>query len=291
MRRLTILASTAVLLVSGALTGGAGAHAQAPAGATGAAPAGGGSAPAVLVRDIEIPVPGQPAVRAWLVRPQRAGGRLAGVLDLHWFEPGRASQDRGEFLTEATLLAGRGVVSVLPQLTFPWAGDPVGDARDRSAVTAQLDAVRQAYRRLVAEPGVDRARTAVVGHDYGAMYGAGLAAGEPGLRGAVLLAPDATWANWFDTYWLHLPAGQQAAYRAVFAGLDPVDQVGRLGAGAYLQFAGADRFVSAETRAAFAAAAPRARVSLYPREEHDLAASQARDDRLGWLADRLDLRG
>ncbi|RNL96323.1 hypothetical protein EFE23_19465 [Micromonospora solifontis] len=278
--------STAVLLVTGALVGPGGARAEAPAQA-----AAGGHPDAVVVRDIEIPVPGQPSVRAWLVRPQRTGGGLAGVLGLHWFEPGRASQDRTEFLAEATALAGRGVVAVLPQLTFPWAGDPVGDARDRAAVTAQLDAVRQAYRRLLAEPGVDRTRTAVVGHDYGAMYAAGLAAGEPGLRTAVLLAPDTTWANWFDLYWLQLPEAQRAAYRAVFAGLDPVDLAGRLGAGAYLQFAAADRFVGPDTRAAFAAAAPRARVSLYPGEEHDLGAALVRDDRIAWLADRLDLRG
>ncbi|MGR6320413.1 hypothetical protein Q2K19_23780 [Micromonospora soli] len=288
MRRLPVLLSTAVLLVTGAFVGAGGARAEAPAGAV---PAAGRSREVVLVRDIEIPVPGQPAVRAWLVRPQGTAAGLAGVLDLHWFEPGRASQDRSEFLAEATALAGRGVVSVLPQLTFPWAGDPVGDARDRAAVTAQLDAVRHAYRRLLAEPGVDSARTAVVGHDYGAMYAADLTAAEPGLRTAVLLAPDATWANWFDQYWLQLPEGEQAAYRAVFAGLDPVDQVGRLGAGAYLQFAGADRFVGAETRAAFAAAAPQARVSLYPREEHDLGATGVRDDRIAWLADRLGLHG
>ncbi|MFE9689350.1 alpha/beta hydrolase family protein [Micromonospora sp. NPDC005806] len=288
MRRLPVLVSAAVLLVTGALVGAGGAKAETPAGP---APAAEGRGDAVLVRDIEIPVPGQPAVRAYLVRPQRSGAGLPGVLDLHWFEPGRASQDRTEFLAEATALAGRGVVSVLPQLTFPWAGDPVGDARDRATVTAQLDAVRQAYRRLLAEPGVDRTRTAVVGHDYGAMYAADLAAGEPGLRTAVLLAPDATWANWFDQYWLQLPAGEQAAYRAVFAGLDPVDLVGQLGAGAYLQFAGADRFVGPETRAAFAAAAPQARVSLYPREEHDLGATSARDDRVAWLADRLGLGG
>ncbi|MFE9202318.1 alpha/beta hydrolase family protein [Micromonospora sp. NPDC007230] len=286
MRRLPALVSTAVLLVAGAFVSAGGAHAQAP---TDAASAGGHRA-AVLVRDIEIPVPGQPAVRAYLVRPQRSGAGLAGVLNLHWFEPGRVNQDRTEFLAEATALAGRGVVSLLPQLTFPWAGDPVGDARDRAAVTAQLDAVRHAYRRLLAEPGVDRTRTAVVGHDYGAMYAVDLAAGEPGLRTAVLLAPDATWANWFDLYWLQLPEGEQTAYRAVFAGLDPVDLVGRLGAGAYLQFAGADRFVGPATRAAFAAAAPQARVSLYPREEHDLGATSVRDDRLAWLADRLDLR-
>ena len=281
MRRLPVLVSVAALLVAGAVAGAGGAHAEAPADPDHAA--------ATVVRDIEIPVAGQPAVRAWLVRPQRSGGGLAGVLDLHWFEPGRANQDRSEFLAEATALAGRGVVSVLPQLTFPWAGDPVGDARDRAAVTAQLDAVRAAYRRLLAEPGVDRKRTAVVGHDYGAMYAVDLTAREPGLRTAVLLAPDATWANWFDLYWLQLPAGERAAYRAVFAGLDPVDLVGRLGAGAYLQFAGADRFVGAETRAAFAAAAPQAKVSLYPGEEHDLGAARTRDDRHAWLAGRLGL--
>ncbi|MGW4296837.1 alpha/beta hydrolase family protein [Micromonospora chersina] len=281
MRRLPVLVSAAALLVAGAVAGAGGAHAEAPADPDRAA--------ATVVRDIEIPVAGQPAVRAWLVRPQRSGGGLAGVLDLHWFEPGRANQDRSEFLAEATALAGRGVVSVLPQLTFPWAGDPVGDARDRAAVTAQLDAVHAAYRRLLAEPGVDRTRTAVVGHDYGAMYAVDLTAREPGLRTAVLLAPDATWANWFDSYWLQLPEGERAAYRAVFAGLDPVDLVGRLGAGAYLQFAGADRFVGAETRAAFAAAAPQAKVSLYPGEEHDLNAARTRDDRLAWLAGRLGL--
>ncbi|MFI2647961.1 alpha/beta hydrolase family protein [Micromonospora fulviviridis] len=283
MRRLPVLVSVAALVVAGAVAGAGGAQAEAPAEPDHAA--------ATVVRDIEIPVAGQPAVRAWLVRPQRAGGGLAGVLDLHWFEPGRANQDRSEFLAEATALAGRGVMSVLPQLTFPWAGDPVGDARDRAAVTAQLDAVRAAYRRLLAEPGVDRRRTAVVGHDYGAMYAVDLAAREPGLRSAVLLAPDATWANWFDRFWLQLPEGERAAYQAVFAGLDPVDLVGRLGAGAYLQFAGADRFVGAETRAAFAAAAPQAKVSLYPDEEHDLGAARTRDDRQAWLAGRLGVRG
>ncbi|MFU8871532.1 alpha/beta hydrolase family protein [Micromonospora sp. SL4-19] len=288
MRRLSALLSTALLLVTGALAGAAGASAKAPAEA---APPVTGHGDPVLVRDIEIPVPGQPAVRAYLVRPQRPGSGLAGVLNLHWFEPGRASQDRTEFLAEATALAGRGVVSLLPQLTFPWAGDPVGDARDRATVTAQLDAVQRAYRRLLAEPGVVPTRTAVVGHDYGAMYAAGLAAREPGLRTAVLLAPDATWANWFDLYWLQLPEGEKAAYRKVFAGLDPVDLVGRLGSGAYLQFAEADRFVGAQTRAAFSAAAPEARVSLYPGEEHDLGATRVRDDRLAWLAGRLGLRG
>ena len=75
----------------------------------------------------------------------------------------------------------------------------------------------------------------------------------------------------------------------MFAGLDPVDVVGPLGAGAYFQFAGDDRFVGPATRAAFTAAAPAARVSLYERAEHDLGGADTRDDRIAWLAGRLAL--
>jgi hypothetical protein len=81
----------------------------------------------------------------------------------------------------------------------------------------------------------------------------------------------------------------EAGYRAVFAGLDPVDLVGPLGAGAYLQFAGDDRYVGPATRAAFAAAAPAARVSLYEGAEQGLSGADARADRVTWLAGRLAL--
>jgi dienelactone hydrolase len=244
----------------------------------------------VLVQELEIPVAGQAAVRAYLVRPAFPARprSLAGVLYLHWFEPPASTQDRGEFLAEATAVAARGAVAVLPQLTFPWLGDPVGDARDRAAVEAQLAAVTQAYRVLLAQPGVDPRRTGVVGHDYGAMYGAILAQRTPTVRAAVLMAPDATWANWFDTYWLGLPDEQKPAYRALFSGLDPVDNVSRLGASVYLQFAGRDPFVSEATRTAFATANPAAKVSFYERSDHFLQ-QPAEDDRLAWLPGQLGL--
>jgi pimeloyl-ACP methyl ester carboxylesterase len=102
------------------------------------------------------------------------------------------------------------------------------------------------------------------------------------------MAGDATWANWFDTFWLGLPDDQKPAYRALFAGLDPIDNVSRLGADLYFQWAGRDRFVPAETRAAFAAANPAAKVSLYDGAEHFLD-QRAVDDRAAWLGDRLRL--
>jgi dienelactone hydrolase len=242
----------------------------------------------VVVEDVLIPVAGQAPVRAFLVHPQHVGKprSLAGVLYLHWFEPPGSNQDRGEFLAEAVAFAATGAVAVLPQLTFPWEGDPVGDARDRAAIEAQLAAVVKAYDYLLAQRGVNPHRTAVVGHDYGAMYGAILAQRRATIATAVLMAPDATWANWFDTYWLGLPDEQKPAYRAVFAGLDPVDNVSRLGSALYLQFAGRDIFVPPETRAAFAAANPAAKVSLYERSDHFLQ-QPAEDDRAAWLASHL----
>ena len=46
----------------------------------------------------------------------------AGVLWLHWL--GEINGDRSEYLSEAVTLAGKGVVSVLPQGYFPWVPEP-----------------------------------------------------------------------------------------------------------------------------------------------------------------------
>jgi len=249
------------------------------------------AAPAVVVQDVTITGPGQAPIQAYVVRPQTGGYRprsMAGVLYLHWFEVGHTTQDRGEFLAEAVTLAGRGVVAMLPQLTFPWAGDPVGDARDRASVAAQYAAVRRAYHSLVAQPGVDQDRTAVVGHDYGGMYAALLAQAEPRLRAGAFLAVDATWANWFGTFWLGLSEDAWPAYRALFAGLDPVENCGRLGTHAFLQWGDQDRFVPEATRDRFAAACPAARSTVYTRAGHSLT-QQAKDERMAWLSGELGL--
>jgi dienelactone hydrolase len=239
----------------------------------------------VIVTDIQIPVAGQAPVTAYLVRPAKHRSHLAGALYLHWFEPPASTQNRTEFLSEAIALAGRGAVAVLPQLTFPWEGDPVGDATDRTKVTNQLAAIEAAYQTLLRQEGVDQQRTAVIGHDYGAMYASLL--GKQ-VHAMVFMAGDATWANWFDTFWLGLPADQTVAYRKVFAGLDPVDNVAKAN-DVYFQWAGRDIFVTPEVRAAFSAAKPSAKVSLYEKADHFLN-QPAKDDRLTWVSSELGLR-
>ena len=70
------------------------------------------------------------------------------------------------------------------------------------------------------------------------------------------MSGDATWSNWFFKYFLTLPDSALPAYNALFAGLDPVDNVARMRSHLYLQWGGQDFFIDAPVRNAFSAADP-----------------------------------
>jgi dienelactone hydrolase len=248
----------------------------------------------VRVVDVPLVVPGQDAIaRAGLVRADDAGddGRpRAGVLWLHWL--GHRHNDRGEFLPLAVELAARGVVSLLPAGWFPWVPNPDGTAADAQRVRDQVAAHGLALDHLCAQPGVDRSRVALVGHDYGAMYGALLAGQDERVSTVALQALDASWATWFAAYWLGLDGAARDEYAARFAGLEPVDAFGRLaervGDGMLLQWAGNDSFVTPEVRAAYEAANPKARSLSYEKADHMLD-DHAAADLVAFLAEMLGL--
>ena len=274
----------AVIMTAALTTGGASTALPDPAGRG----HGGSHAARVVVEDVTIRVPRQDPVEAYVVRP---AGHLkrssaAGVLFLHWL--GEINNDRGEYLTEAITLAEQGVVSVLPQGYFPWVPNPDGTANDVRLVENQVKAFRAALNRLDAIGAIDESRIAVVGHDYGAMYGALLADRDERVSAMVLQAPDALMGNWFATFWLQLEGQQRADYLALFADLDPVDHTARLGSHVLFQWAGEDFFIPAEVRDAYAASSPAAQVKLYERADHELT-DVARVDRLAFLTEQLGL--
>jgi dienelactone hydrolase len=242
----------------------------------------------IVVKDIVIKVRHQQPVSAYLVKPE---GRLhsnssAGVLWLHWL--GQIHNDRTEFLGEAVSMAQRGVVSVLPQGYFPWVPDPVGTEADVTMVRNQVKAMQAALDRLISTRGVDRSRIAVVGHDYGAMYGSLLADRDHRVSVLVMEAADSTWCNWFATFWLGFEGQERADYCALFDGLDPVEHTSRLGSHVLFQWAGDDFFIPTEVQDAFAATSPDAQVLVYPNADHQLTDA-ALADRDAFLADQLGL--
>jgi dienelactone hydrolase len=148
----------------------------------------------VEIDDVSLQIPGSKASsRAWVVHPAGKAERSSrpGIIFLHWL--GGLNSGRGEFLAEAVSFARQGAVSILPEGLFPYTGSgPDGSSSDVAAVQMQLEAFRGALEALAQRCDVDQHRIALVGHDYGAMYGALIAAEDRRIAAAVLAAPDAT---------------------------------------------------------------------------------------------------
>jgi pimeloyl-ACP methyl ester carboxylesterase len=155
-------------------------------------------------------------------------------------------------------------------------------------IARQTRAFRAALRRLHQVSTVDPSRIAIVGHDYGAMFGALVAERDASVSALVLDAPDATWGNWFATYWLGYEGAQRRHYVAMFAGVDPVRHTARLGSSVLFQWAGEDVYVTPRVRHAYAMSSPQAKAILYPTADHQLTDAAAAD-RDAFLATQLGL--
>lgn len=241
----------------------------------------------VTTRDITYASSNGSLVSAWLVMPS-GSGPFAAVLFLHWL--GQVNSNRNEFLSEATALAKRGVVSLLPTRLFPGVVEPTDWRTDRQSIADQTIELRRGLDVLLAQPGVDPNQLAFVGHDYGAMDGAVLAAVDHRLKAVVLMTPDATWANWFFGYFSLSPS-DQPEYSQAMKEFDPVallpDVVSKP---LFLQFAEVDRFVSADVAGQLTAAAAGAKTTTYSGATHDLQNdATATTDREAWLAQQLGL--
>jgi dienelactone hydrolase len=223
---------------------------------------------------------------SYLVAPAHGGSGPA-VLWFHWLEGGSPTSNRTEFLDEAREMAARGVTSLLVQGTLPWLERPRSVAHDLPLIEAQVGMLRRAVDLLLAQPGVDPARVAAVGHDFGGMYEALLFGADPRISALVLMTPTARWADWFAVYWqLEDPAED---YAAALAPLDPVVWLSLAdGRPILLQFASDDEYVPPPVAAEITAAAGPSADSRTYETGHEMSA-EARADRDAWLATQLDV--
>ena len=183
-----------------------------------------------LIRDVRIaPPPGGESagpIEAYLVEPEILDARTArpGLLFAHWFDPEAPNGNRTEYVDEAADWARRRRAAVvLPQLTFPWAGDPSGSAADAERIVAEVTRLRRCLDLVFARPAVDPARLGVVGHDFGAMHAALLATVDRRPAAYVLVAAVPRWGDWFLPFW---PIEEdRIAYLGALQPLDPIEHV------------------------------------------------------------------
>lgn len=234
-------------------------------------------------------------VQAYLVRPEKAAaGCCAGVLFVHWFAPPDPTSNRTQFLDEAKALARRGVVSLLPS-TFWSEADNYKRRRWQTDVQnsiAQARELRRAVRMLGAQPHVERSRMALVGHDYGAMFGSIVAAVEPDIKSAVLIAGVPTFASWYEFgSSTGVPTGEDLVrYRAELARIDPGTALAAFSGETLFQFGTKDRYTPKAQMDAFVAAGRGTREVKTYESGHDMKLPEIRADRTAWLVKRLRLK-
>ena len=228
---------------------------------------------------------------AYLVIPP-GRGKVAGALFVHWYDSESLLSNRKQFLNEAVELARHGLVSLL--VSTPWS-DPQwyqkrDVARDFENSVQEVRELRRALDVLAAQPRVDRNRMALVGHDFGAMYGILAAAAEKRVSVVAVQAFTGSFSDWFlyNQKQLALDARQRVIDR--LAPLDPVKFLGQLGSTpVLLQFADKDFYVPRDHAEALYAAVRGPKQILWYQAGHGLN-NQASQDRQEWLRQALKLK-
>jgi pimeloyl-ACP methyl ester carboxylesterase len=246
-----------------------------------------------LIRDIRLaPPPGGDLagpIEAYLVEPEILDARTSrpGLLFAHWFDTDAPNGNRTEYLNEAADWARHHrAAAILPQLTFPWAGDPTGSAADAERIVAEVTRLRRCLDLVLARSAVDPARLGVVGHDFGGMHASLLATVDRRPAAYVLVAAVPRWGDWFLPFW---PIEEDRIdYLQAMRPLDPIEHV-RAAAPARIlfQFGRHDFYIAPMTGREFARAAGDAAEFKAYDAEHDMALPEILADRTTFLEREL----
>ncbi|MFN8450531.1 MAG: hypothetical protein U0521_18580 [Anaerolineae bacterium] len=239
------------------------------------------------------PVTGKP-IGAYRVTPPPGDAPHPAILYVHWYEPSAPNSNRTQFLDEAETMAREyGVESLLVETMW---SQPDWYRAGRSLASDYDDAIRQVIelRRgldvLLSQPGIDPARVAYVGHDFGAMYGALLSAVDRRAKAFVFVAGASNFNNWML---FGVPPDQPGLddYKARMEPLAPARFVARTAPAAILFQFGSEDFYTPEAdyTAFFNTASEPKDVRVYP-SEHAMDSDAIRADRIAFLVSQLGLK-
>ena len=251
-----------------------------------------------LVDDLRFPAGGI-ETEAYLVRPDRSASHrapsprsaagLPGILWWHWLDTEAPDGNRTEFLAEAAGWAtSHGIVSILPQGTYPWRVQPSGADADAAEVRAEVARFRAALDVLNSDGGAAPDRIAVVGHDFGAMIAILALREDERPRGLVSIAATPRWGDWTLAFWPL--ADDRIDYLRTLLPLDPIEAIGAISPRPVLLQHGERDFYIARMDGFGLRRAGGDTVELqFYDAEHDLKVDDARADRTRFLEKLLDL--
>jgi dienelactone hydrolase len=227
---------------------------------------------------------------AELFRPE-AEGIYAAVLYIHWYEPPNPSSNRSQFVEEAKEMARAGAVCLLIETL--WSDYDFflkrTQAEDLQNSIEETINIRRAIDLLLSQPGVDPGRFALVGHDFGGMYG--VLAGSLDRRPShyVVMAATPRFPDWY-LYAPRLEGEAREEFIRQFSPLDPITHIPNLAPAPILfQFGTDDFHVPVERGEEFFHTAQGPKELKWYDSGHGLNdASTA--DRKEWLRENLGLK-
>jgi dienelactone hydrolase len=227
---------------------------------------------------------------AYRICPAERKAAVPAILFVHWLDSSEPTSGRSQYVDEAVTLAQRGACSLLVQAIWSnpdWFSqrDP---AKDRVATERQAARIKSAVDFLLDSPGIDKTRVAYVGHDFGGMFGALLAAEERRVKLWAFQAGTARWHDWY-LFSRKLEGAEREKAIATTTAIDPIVQVAKAQGSFLFQFGKTDPYVPVEVGQQFYAAAPEPKQILWYEAGHDLNP-KASEDRIAWLTRSLGLQ-
>jgi dienelactone hydrolase len=227
---------------------------------------------------------------AELFRPQGAGPFPA-LLYVHWYEPAAPDSNRSQFVQEALEMAARGAMCLAVETVW---SDPDffhkrTQADDLNSSLQEVTNLRRFMDLLLDQTGADPGRFALVGHDFGGMYG--VLAGGLDRRPShyVIMAATPRFPDWY-LYAPKLEGSRREAFIEEMAELDPIKHAAGLAPAALLfQFGTEDPHVPRQRAEQFFEAASQPKEIKFYECGHGLN-EEARRDREAWLVRQLHLR-
>lgn len=210
------------------------------------------------------------------------------ILFLHWYEPEAHDSNRGQFVEEATEMAKEGAICLTVETLW---SDP-----DFFLKRTQADDIQNSIEEVVNEqrfmdflssqPDADLSRFALVGHDFGGMYGilAGSLDGRP--THYVIMAATPRFPDWY-LYLPKLEGEAREAYLTQMSPFDPITHIPNLAPAPILfQFGDDDFHVPLERTEEFFAAANEPKEKRIHKSGHGLNEN-ASQERRAWLKEKL----
>lgn len=244
----------------------------------------------VEVRDITFSQVSGKTTSAYLVVPRTPGPHPAALM-VHWYAPEEKDSNRTQYLGQAVELAKLGVVSLLPETM--WSEPKWFPTRrrenDYDASVRTVKELRRELDLLLSQPGVDKGRVGLIGHDFGAMYGAILITADQRPKLYALQAFTDTMSHWY-LYGPKMPDTERTQF---IAKLKPLDAVEHLGKAAplpvLLQFGTMDHHVPKQRADAIIESTSEPKKVLWYSTEHGLN-EQAVQDRMAWIKQQWKLQ-